>query len=57
MEKNQSVQLEKEEYGKLIEKVPPLLDYVGTFEKTCILIDERTVKNERAEIERNSYHF
>ena len=50
-ENNQSVQLQKEEFGNLLDIIPLLLDYVGNFEKTCILIDECTVKIERAETE------
>ena len=31
--------------------LPSLLGYLETFKKSCIIIDERTVENERTEIE------
>ena len=48
---NQSLQLQREEYDKLIDMLPSLLGYVETFKKSCIIIDECTVENERTEIE------
>ena len=48
---NQSLQLQREKYDKLLDMLPSLLDYVETFEKFCIIIDECTVENERTEIE------
>ena len=48
---NQSLQLQREEYDKLLDMVPSLLGYVETFKKSCIIIDECTVKNECTEIE------
>ena len=44
---NQKIQLEKEEYDKLVDFIPSILSYVETFKKTCIIIDECTVENER----------
>ena len=48
---NQSLQLQREEYDKLLDMLPSLLGYVETFKKSCIIIDECTVENERTEIE------
>ena len=48
---NQSLQLQREEYDKLIDMLPSILGYVETFKKSCIIIDECTVENERTEIE------
>ena len=48
---NQKFQLKKEEYDKLVDFIPSVLSYVETFKKTCIIIDECTVENERSEIE------
>ena len=48
---NQSLQLQREEYDKLIDMLPSLLGYVETFKKSCIIIDKCTVENERTEIE------
>ena len=48
---NQKFQLKKEEYDKLVDFIPSVLSYVATFKKTCIIIDECTVENERSEIE------
>ena len=48
---NQKFQLEKEEYDKLVDFIPSVLSYVETFKKTCIIIDECVVENERSEIE------
>ena len=31
--------------------LPSLLSYLETFKKSCIIIDESTVENERTEIE------
>ena len=45
---NRSLQLQREE---LIDMLPSLLVYVETFKKSCIIIDECTVENERTEIE------
>ena len=54
---NQKFQLEKEEYDKLVDFIPSILSYVETFKKTCIIIDECTVENERSEIEWNPQNF
>ena len=48
---NQNFQMEKKEYGNLVDFIPSVLSYVETFKKTCIIIDECTVENERSEIE------
>ena len=48
---NQNFQLEKKEYDNLVDLIPSVLSYVETFKKTCIIIDECTVENERSEIE------
>ena len=48
---NQKFQLKKEEYDKLVDFIPSVLSYVKTFKKTCIIIDQCTVENERSEIE------
>ena len=48
---NQNFQLEKKEYDNLVDFIPSVLFYVETFKKTCIIIDECTVENERSEIE------
>ena len=48
---NQSLQLQKEEYDKLLDMLPSLLGYVEIFKKSRIIIDECTVENERTEIE------
>ena len=48
---NQNFQLEKKEYDNLVDFIPSVLSYVETFKKTCIIIDECTVENERSEIE------
>ena len=48
---NQHFQLEKKEYDNLVDFIPSVLSYVETFKKTCIIIDECTVENERSEIE------
>ena len=48
---NQSLQLQREEYDKILDMLPSLLGYVETFKKSCIIIDECTVENERKEIE------
>ena len=48
---NQNFQLEKKEYDNLVDFLPSVLSYVETFKKTCIIIDECTVGNERSEIE------
>ena len=48
---NQSLQLQREEYDKLLVMLPSLVGYVETFKKSCINIDECTVENERTEIE------
>ena len=45
-ENNQNFQLEN-----LVDFIPSVLSYVETFKKTCIIIDECTVENERSEIE------
>ena len=34
--------------------LPPILVYIETYNKSCIIIDECTVENERTEIKRNS---
>ena len=47
----QKLQLEKEEYDKLVDFIPSVLAFVETFKKTCIIFDECTVENERSEIE------
>ena len=47
---NQSLQLQREEYDKLLDMLPSLLGYVETFKKSCIIIDECHVENERTEI-------
>ena len=54
---NQNFHLEKKEYDNLVDFIPSVLSYVETFKKTCIIIDECTVENERSEIERNSQKF
>ena len=51
MENNQSLQLQREEYDKLLDMLPSLLGYVETFQKSCIFVDKCTVENERTEIE------
>ena len=48
---DQSLQLQREDHDKLLDILPSILGYVKTFEKSCIIIDECTVANERAEIE------
>ena len=48
---NQNFQLEKKEYDNLVDFIPSVLSYVETFKKTCIIIDECTVENERSETE------
>ena len=48
---NQSLQLQREEYDKLLDMLPSLLGYVETFKKSCIIIHECAVENERTEIE------
>ena len=48
---NQSLQLKREEYDKLLDMLPSLLGYVKTFKKSCIIIDECAVENERTETE------
>ena len=48
---NQSLKLQREEYDKLLDMLPSLLGYVETFKKSCIIIEECTVENERTEIE------
>ena len=54
---NQSLQLQREEYDKLLDMLPSLLGTVETFKKSCIFFDECTVDIERTEIERNSKNF
>ena len=44
---NQNFQLEKKEYDNLVDFIPSVLSYEETFKKTCIIIDECTVENER----------
>ena len=48
---NQSFQLQREEYDKLLDMLPSLLGYVESFKKSCVIIDECTVEKERTEIE------
>ena len=48
---NQSSQLQREEYDKLLDMLPSLLGYVETFKKSCIITDECTVEKELTEIE------
>ena len=48
---NQNFQLERKEYDNWVDFIPSVLSYVETFKKTCIIIDECTVENERSEIE------
>ena len=48
---NQSLQLQREEYDKLLDMLPSLLGYVETFKKSCIIIDECTIENERTDFE------
>ena len=48
---NQSLQLQREEYDKLLDMLSSLLGYVEIFKKSCVIIDECTVENERTEIE------
>ena len=48
---NQSLQLPREEYDKLLDMLPSLLGYVEIFKKSCMNIDECTVENERTENE------
>ena len=48
---NQSFQLQTEEYDKLIDILPSKLGYLETYKKSCVIIDECTVENERTEIE------
>ena len=48
---NQNFQLEKKEYDNLVDFISSVLSYVEIFKKTCIIIDECTVENERSEIE------
>ena len=54
---NQNFQLEKKEYDNMVDFIPSVLSYVETFKKTCIIIDECTVENERSEIESSSQKF
>ena len=54
---NRYLQLQQEEYYKVLDILPSLLGYIETYKKSCILIDERTVENEFTEIERNSKNF
>ena len=48
---NQSVQLHREDYDKLLDILPSLLGYVEIYKKSCIHIGECTVENKRTEIE------
>ena len=48
---NQTLQLQREEYDKLLDMLPSVLGYVETFKKFCIIIDECTVENQRLEFE------
>ena len=48
---NQSLQLQREEYDKLLDMLPSLLGYVETFKKSRIIIEECTADNEHTEIE------
>ena len=41
----------------MVDFIHSVLSFVETFKKTCIIIDECTVENERSEIERNSQKF
>ena len=54
---NPLLQLEREDYDKLVDINPSSLGYVETFKKSCIIIDEGTVEIERTEIERSSKKF
>ena len=47
---NPKIQLEKK-YDKLVDFILSVLSYEEIFKKTCIIIDESTVENERSEIE------
>ena len=47
---NESSQLQREEYDKLLDMLPSLLGYVETFKKSCIIMDECTVENERTDL-------
>ena len=51
LKNNQSLQLQREEYDKLLDILPSLPGYVETYIKSCIIIDDFTVENERTEIE------
>ena len=48
---NKSLQLQREEYDKLLDILPSSLGYIETYKKYCIIIDECTVENERTENE------
>ena len=48
---NQSLQLQREEYDKLLDILRSLLGHIETYKKSGIIIDECTVQNERTEIE------
>ena len=54
---NQFLQLQREEYDKLLDIHPSLLGYVETYKKSSIINDECTVENERTEFERNFKNF
>ena len=48
---NHSLQLQREKYDKLLDMLRSLLDYVETFTKSGIIIDECTVENDHTENE------
>ena len=54
---SQSLQVQREENDKLLDMLPSLQGYEETFKKSCIIIDEWNVENERTEIEWNSKNF
>ena len=51
------MQIQREEYDKLLAILFSLLGYGETFKKSGIIFDECTVENKRTEIEGNSKNF
>ena len=50
MKSNQSLRIQREEIGKLLDKLPSLLDQVETWKISCIIIVKCTVENESTKI-------
>ena len=48
---NQSLQLQREIYDKILHILPSLLGYGETYIKSCIIIDKCTVEKEHTENE------